>query len=62
MVQRALEQLAPRRRAILILYELEGIPIKNIATMLGVTAVTVRWHLSIGRREMATALGAGKKS
>ena len=62
MVQRALEQLAPRRRAILVLYELEGLPIKNIATMLGVTAVTVRWHLSVGRREMAKALGAGKES
>ena len=62
MVQRALEQLAPRRRAILVLHELEGIPIKNIAVMLGVTAVTVRWHLSVGRREMAKALGAGKES
>jgi RNA polymerase sigma factor (sigma-70 family) len=62
MVQRALEQLAPRRRAILVLYELEGLPIKSIATMLGVTAVTVRWHLSVGRREMAKALGAEKES
>ena len=62
MVQRALEQLAPRRRAILVLHELEGLPIKNIATMLGVTAVTVRWHLSVGRREMAKALGGGKQS
>jgi len=62
MVQRALGQLAPRRRAILVLHELEGIPIKDIAAMLGVTAVTVRWHLSIGRREMARALGAGRTS
>jgi RNA polymerase sigma factor (sigma-70 family) len=62
MVQQALEQLVPRRRAILVLHELEGIPIKNIATMLGVTAVTVRWHLSVGRREMAKALGAEKES
>ena len=30
--------------------------------MLGVTAVTVRWHLSVGRREMAKALGAEKES
>jgi RNA polymerase sigma-70 factor (ECF subfamily) len=62
MVQRALGRLAPRRRAILVLYELEGIPIRDIAAMLGVSAVTVRWHLSIGRREMAKALGAGRTS
>jgi RNA polymerase sigma-70 factor (ECF subfamily) len=62
MVQRALQSLAPRRRAILVLYELEGVPIKDIAAMLRVSAVTVRWHLSIGRREMAKALGAGRTS
>jgi RNA polymerase sigma factor (sigma-70 family) len=57
MVWQALDTLAPRRRAILILYELEGAAIPAIAQMLGVTPVTVRWHLSIGRREMAKALG-----
>jgi RNA polymerase sigma factor (sigma-70 family) len=62
MVQDALERLAPRRRAILVLYELEGTGIKEIATLLGVSAVTVRWHLSVGRREMAQALGVGRKS
>ena len=61
MVQDALEQLTPRRRAILVLYELEGTGIKEIAELLGVSAVTVRWHLSIGRREMARALGVGRK-
>lgn len=61
MVQDALSHLAPRRRAILVLYELEGTGIKEIATLLGVSAVTVRWHLSVGRREMATVLGAGRK-
>jgi RNA polymerase sigma factor (sigma-70 family) len=60
MVQRALGRLAPRRRAILVLYELDGIPIRDIAAMLGVSAVTVRWHLSIGRRELAKVLGAGR--
>lgn len=57
MVAQALERLPPRRRAILVLYELEGAAIPAIAKMLGVTPVTVRWHLSIGRREMAKALG-----
>ena len=57
MVWQALDTLPPRRRAILVLYELEGVAIPAIAQLLGVTPVTVRWHLSIGRREMAKALG-----
>jgi RNA polymerase sigma-70 factor (ECF subfamily) len=57
LVRHALAALAPRRRAILILYELEGATIPAIAKLVGVTPVTVRWHLSIGRREMARALG-----
>jgi RNA polymerase sigma-70 factor (ECF subfamily) len=57
MVWRALDALPPRRRAILILYELEGTAIPAIARLLGITPVTVRWHLMRGRREMATALG-----
>jgi len=48
--------LAPRRRAIVILYELEGTAIGDIASLLGVSPVTVRWHLSRGRRELARAV------
>src|SRR5688572_13110019 len=61
MVQYALDRLAPRRRAILVLYELEGVPVQRIASLLGMAAVTVRWHLSMGRREMARILGAGRQ-
>jgi RNA polymerase sigma factor (sigma-70 family) len=57
LVRHALQTLPPRRRAILVLYELEGVTIPAIAKLVGVTPVTVRWHLSIGRREMAKALG-----
>lgn len=59
LVQHALDRLPPRRRAILVLYELEGAAIPAIARLLGVSAVTVRWHLSIGRREMARVLEGG---
>jgi RNA polymerase sigma-70 factor (ECF subfamily) len=59
LVRHALEKLPPRRRAILVLYEIEGTTIPAIASLLGVSAVTVRWHLSIGRREMARVLGRG---
>jgi RNA polymerase sigma factor (sigma-70 family) len=62
LVWQALEQLPPRRRAVLILYELEGTGIPAIASLLGVTAVTVRWHLSVGRREMARLLMSGESS
>jgi RNA polymerase sigma factor (sigma-70 family) len=55
-VWQALDHLPPRRRAIVVLYELEGLAVPAIASLLGITAVTVRWHLSRGRREMATAL------
>jgi RNA polymerase sigma-70 factor (ECF subfamily) len=57
MVWQALDTLPARRRAILVLYELEGTPIPAIAGMLGVAPVTVRWHLMMGRRDIARALG-----
>jgi DNA-directed RNA polymerase specialized sigma24 family protein len=57
MVWQALDTLAPRRRAILVLYELEGATIPGIAQLIGISPVTVRWHLMMGRREMARVLG-----
>jgi RNA polymerase sigma-70 factor (ECF subfamily) len=56
IIWQALERLPPRRRAIIVLYEIEGVAIPAIARLLGVAAVTVRWHLSIGRRELAAAV------
>jgi RNA polymerase sigma-70 factor (ECF subfamily) len=61
MVWQALDRLTPRRRAILVLYELEGATIPAIARLLGVAPVTVRWHLSMGRREMANVLEGGRR-
>lgn len=56
MVWRALEALSPRRRAVIVMHELEGTSIAEIARLLGVAAVTVRWHLSTGRRELTRIL------
>ena len=56
LVEMALERLPPRRRAILILYEIEGASVAEIARLTGVAAVTVRWHLSVGRKQMAAIL------
>jgi RNA polymerase sigma factor (sigma-70 family) len=55
-VWRALQMLAPRRRATIVLHELEGVGIAQIARLLGVSLVTVRWHLARGRRELARAI------
>jgi DNA-directed RNA polymerase specialized sigma24 family protein len=40
------------------LYELEGLTAREVASLLGVSAITVRWHLSIGRRDLTRALAA----
>ena len=56
VVWRALGALAPRRRAVLVMHELEGMAIDDIARTLLVSAVTVRWHLSRGRRQLAQAI------
>src|SRR5262245_12334589 len=52
----ALDVLAPRRRAIVVMHELEGLTVNDIASALRITAITVRWHLSRGRRDLARAL------
>lgn len=57
LIRQALGSLPPRRRAILVMYELEGATIPAIAKLLGVRSVTVRWHLSVGRRELARLIG-----
>jgi RNA polymerase sigma-70 factor (ECF subfamily) len=62
-VTRALDSLSPRRRAVLVLHELEGHDIREIARLLGIAVVTVRWHLAGARRELrATILKQGGTS
>jgi RNA polymerase sigma-70 factor (ECF subfamily) len=56
VVWNALDVLAPRRRAVIILHELEGVSVDSIAKLLGVAAVTVRWHLSRGRLQLAKVI------
>jgi RNA polymerase sigma-70 factor (ECF subfamily) len=66
-VRAALARLSPRRRAVIVLHELEGQPVRDVARLLGVAEVTVRWHLLAARRELARVLdpaaaGQGEKS
>src|SRR5262245_7154090 len=55
-VWRALDRLSPRRRSVVVMHELEGLPIAAIASQLGISTITVRWHLSAGRRDLARVL------
>jgi RNA polymerase sigma-70 factor (ECF subfamily) len=55
-VWRALALLPTRRRAILVMHELEGLSASEISGLLGITAVTVRWHVAVGRRSLKRLL------
>ena len=55
-VRAALARLKPRRRAVLVLAELEELPPADIAPLLGLRPATVRWHLSVGRKELSRLL------
>ena len=63
-IQAALAQLKPMRRAVIVLRELEGLPVAEVAQLLGMNPGTVRWHHSSGRKELAeilrVATGASK--
>ena len=56
-VQTALASLGGRRRAVVVLHEMEGESVERIGRLLGIAAVTVRWHLFRARRELARSLG-----
>lgn len=58
-VERALATLPPRRRAVVVLHELEERPVAEIARLLDLARVTVRWHLAAGRRDLAAQLLPG---
>jgi len=52
----ALDVLHPRRRAIVVMHEIEGMSRAAIASCLGISAITVGWHLSMARRELKSLL------
>ena len=53
LVRAALARLSPRRRAVVVLAELEELPIPEIARLLGIAPASVRWHRSQARRALA---------
>lgn len=50
-VYRALDQLAPKKRIVLYLHEIEGLDLKEIAYLVESNAVTVRTRLFYARKE-----------
>jgi RNA polymerase sigma factor (sigma-70 family) len=52
----ALARLPARRRAVVVLHELEELDVAAIARLLGIARVTVRWHLAAGRAELRRRL------
>lgn len=61
-VRRALAGLPARRRAVVVLHELEEVPVAEVARLLGIAQVTVRWHLAAARKQLAVLLGEGEKA
>lgn len=55
-VYRLMEQLAPKKRIVLYLYEIEGRDLKEIAYLVDSNPVTVRTRLFYARREFYRAL------
>ena len=52
----ALEKLPPRQRMIVSLFEIDGLTTEEVASMLSVSQVTVRWHLHQARRTLRELL------
>ncbi len=55
-VGRALGQLDPKRRAVVVLRYLEGLSAVEISQLLSMRAATVRWHLMAARRQLEEIL------
>lgn len=57
-VLEALKRLPPRERAVMTLFYVVDLPVREVAARLGVASATVRVHLTRGRRHLAALLGA----
>jgi RNA polymerase sigma-70 factor, ECF subfamily len=55
-LHRALGELAPAKRAVIVLHDLEGVSLKDVATIVGANERTVRSRLRDGRKKLAEIL------
>jgi len=54
----ALASLPPRQRLVISMFEVDGLSTSEIATALGISRETVRWHHHQARRTLRNALAA----
>lgn len=52
----ALERVSPKRRAVVILHDLEGLPLGEVVDIVGTNVLTVRSRLRDGRRRLLAEL------
>ncbi len=57
-LHRALGELAPSKRAVIVLHDLEGMTMSDIATIVAANERTVRSRLRDGRKKLAAILAA----
>ena len=55
-VHAALRLLSTRRRAVIVMRDLEELSVARVAQLLSISPVTVRWHHAAGRRELSRLL------
>lgn len=60
-VWRAVAALPARQRAVIVLHEVEGHEVVRVADLLGISPVTVRWHLQAARRRLRGLLEGGDR-
>lgn len=58
-VQAGLETLSPKHRVVLVLREFEGLPVAEIAAIVGCPEATVWTRLHYARKQFESALGEG---
>ncbi len=56
-VLEALKRLPPRERAVMALFYILDLPVREVGSRLGISGATVRVHLTRGRRHLAALLG-----
>jgi RNA polymerase sigma-70 factor (ECF subfamily) len=56
---RAVAALPARQRAVIVLHEVEGHAVASVAVLLGVSPITVRWHLQAACRRLRGFLDGG---
>jgi RNA polymerase sigma-70 factor (ECF subfamily) len=56
LVLAALERVPLRRRAVLVMHDLDDVPVVQVAAVLGIRVFTAYGRLRKGRRELASAL------